>query len=198
MKQVSYKMLNIKVQNVVATFSLNDTINLANIREAFSSECFFETLQDKRYTFRVVALRIRKPRITLLVYRTGKVVCTGAKTIEDAEQSADYFISRLRRLGFTATKKLEARIQNIVATADLKIPVDMEKLLDCFHSEKQFRAMYEPEQFPAAIVRFPVTQGAMATILLFSSGKVVCVGLTTLEQINEAICQINSKLEKLL
>lgn len=198
MKQVSYKMLNIKVQNVVATFSLNDTINLANIREAFSSECFFETLQDKRYTFRVVALRIRKPRITLLVYRTGKVVCTGAKTIEDAEQSADYFISRLRKLGFTATKKLEARIQNIVATADLKIPVDMEKLLDCFHSEKQFRAMYEPEQFPAAIVRFPVTQGAMATILLFSSGKVVCVGLTTLEQINEAICQINSKLEKLL
>jgi len=198
MKQVSYKMPNIKVQNVVATFSLNDTINLANIREAFSSECFFETLQDKRYTFRVVALRIRKSRITLLVYRTGKVVCTGAKTIKDAEQSADYFISRLRKLGFTATKKLEARIQNIVATADLKIPVDMEKLLDCFHSEKQFRAMYEPEQFPAAIVRFPTTQGAIATILLFSSGKVVCVGLTTLEQINEAICQINSKLEKLL
>jgi len=188
----------IKVQNIVAAFTLEKGLDLEKIRVSFAKECFFETLQDKRYTFRVVALRIRKPRITLLVYRTGKVVCTGAKTIKDAKQSADYFINRLRKLGFTATKKLEARIQNIVATADLKIPVDMEKLLDCFHSEKQFRAMYEPEQFPAAIVRFPVTQGAIATILLFSNGKVVCVGLTTLEQVNEAICQINSKLEKLL
>ena len=114
-------MTNIKIQNVVATFSLNNTINLEKIREAFFNECFFETLQDKRYTFRVVALRIRKPRITLLIYRTGKVVCTGAKTIEDARQSADYFIKRLRKLGFTATKKLEAQIQNIVATADLEI-----------------------------------------------------------------------------
>ena len=191
-------MTNIKIQNVVATFSLNNTINLEKIREAFFNECFFETLQDKRYTFRVVALRIRKPRITLLIYRTGKVVCTGAKTIEDARQSADYFIKRLRKLGFTATKKLEAQIQNIVATADLEISVDMEKLLDYFHSEKQFQAMYEPEQFPAAIVRFPVAQGAKATILLFSSGKIVCVGLTTLEQINEAVCQINSKLGKAL
>src|SRR3990170_9160319 len=53
------------------------------------------------------------------------------------------------------------------------------KFVNDIRKEKQFRVLYEPEQFPAAIVKFPVGQGSEATILLFTSGKIVCVGLTT-------------------
>lgn len=81
-------MSNIEIQNVVATFTFGHELDLERIHKSFAEECFFETLSDRRFTFRVVALRIQKPKMSFLIYRTGKVVCTGAKTVKDAEQSA--------------------------------------------------------------------------------------------------------------
>jgi hypothetical protein len=72
------------------------------IRGTFQKECFFETLTDRRYSFRVVALRIENPRCTFLIYRTGKIVCVGAKTIKSAKQSDEYLTNRLRKAGISA------------------------------------------------------------------------------------------------
>jgi len=187
-------MLKIKIQNVVAAFSFGHELDLERIRKAFAEECFFETLTDKRFTFRVVALRIQKPKMSLLIYRTGKVVCTGAKTVKDAEQSAQYLVNRLKKAGFDFHTKTKADIQNIVTTADLKTSVDLERFLNQIQEEKQFHIIYEPEQFPGAIVKFPVAQGSEATILLFASGKLVCVGLTRHDYIQRALELLASKL----
>jgi len=184
----------IKIQNVVAAFSFNHELDLEKIRKAFAEECFFETLTDKRFTFRVVALRIEDPKMSLLIYRTGKVVCTGAKTVKDAEHSAEYFLDRLRKAGFDSQTKAKAKIQNIVATADLKTSIDLERFLSHIQEEKQFHFIYEPEQFPGAIVKFPVAQGSEATVLLFSSGKLVCAGLTRYKHIQKAVELFTSRL----
>jgi len=164
------------------------------IRKAFSEECFFETLKDRRYTFRVVALRTTKPHFTFLIYRTGKIVCTGSKNIGNAQRSDKYLLNRFRKAGINARLKANAKIQNIVATSSLKASFNLEKFLIRLQEDKQFSVLYEPDQFPAAIIRFPVNEKSKATILLFSSGKLVCVGLKTLEQIQEALRKINSKL----
>jgi transcription initiation factor TFIID TATA-box-binding protein len=187
-------MPQIKIQNVVATFRLGRKLDLDRIRKAFADECFFETLDNRMYSFRVVALRIRKPKMTLLIYRTGKVVCTGAKSLKDAEQSADCLLDRLRRVGLNIQVEKKAKIQNIVATSDLKTPIDIERFTVKTKKERQFHVIYEPEQFPAAIVRFPIVQGSEATVLIFNSGKLVCVGLSTYGHIQKAIEFLISKL----
>ena len=187
----------IKIQNVVASFMFEPNLDLRKIREAFREKCFFETLTDKRYTFRVVAIRTKNPRYTFLIYKTGKVVCVGAKTIKNAQQSHKHLLELFQKAGIKAKLKTDAKIQNIVATTILKNQVDLEKILTQIQKENQFHVIYEPDQFPAAILKVLINQNTKATILLFSSGKLVCVGLTTLRHIHEAIRTVVSKLSRI-
>lgn len=83
-------MAKITIQNIISTITLEQELDLERIRNACAKECFFETLTGRKYTFQVVALRIPEPKMTLLIYKTGKVISTGSKTIKDAEQSANY------------------------------------------------------------------------------------------------------------
>jgi len=187
------------IRNVVASFKLEPVLNLRRIREAFQKECFFETIQDRRYTFRVVALRTKKPQATFLIYRTGKVVCVGAKTIETAQHSDQYLANRLNKAGISTRIMQPSTIQNIVATTALKEPIDLEKLVTKTQTTRQIQTMYEPEQFPAAILKISINQNTKATVLLFSSGKLVIAGLKTTEQIDQAleklIAQINARID---
>ena len=172
-----------EIRNVVVAFSFEPPLDLEKIREIFTKECFFETIRDERYTFRVVALRTEKPRYTFLIYRTGKIVCTGSKNIDEAQRCDEYLLKRFLTAGINTKIKTKAEIQNIVATANLKNPIDIEKLVTQLQKDKQTRIIYEPEQFPAAIIKLPINQTTKATILLFSSGKLVCVGLKTITEI---------------
>lgn len=191
-------LTKIIIQNIVTAFSFEPPLDLERIRKAFPSECFFETLEDRRYTFRVVAIRTKEPNFTFLIYRTGKIVCTGSKSIPDAECSDKYLLSRFQEAGIKTKLKTSAKIQNIVATTYSKNPLDLEKFILKLQQDKNFRIIYEPEQFPASIIKFLLNKENEATILLFSSGKLVCVGLKTVEQTQEAIRRINSKLSKLI
>lgn len=57
---------------------------------------------------------------------------------------------------------------------------------------QKHKLMYEPEQFPAAILK--LEQPYTATVLLFASGKAVILGLTHLQQISK----ITSKVMKMI
>src|SRR4030066_2030710 len=171
----------ITVRNVVASFAFESNLNLRKVLEIFREECFFETLNDERYTFRVISIRMKKPHCTFLVYKTGKVVCVGARSIEIAKQSHKYIAERFHQGGLNIQLKEKATIHNIVATTTLREPITLEQFLLRLTERKQFQAIYEPEQFPAAILKIPIEQNTKATILLFSSGKMVIAGLTTLE-----------------
>ena len=195
MRRLSMQMPQIKIQNVVATFAFKSELDLERIYKSFAEERFFETVSDRRFNFRLVAIRMKEPRMSLLIYKTGKVVCAGAKTIKDAEQSAGYLPDRFRKVGLNIQLKTNAKVENIVATADLNISIDLERLMNKTEKEKQFHIIYEPEQFPAAIVKFPVVENSEATVLLFNSGKLVCVGLTTYSHIQKAIELLISKLK---
>lgn len=182
----------ILIRNVVASFSLMPApLDLEKIHYAFRKESIWN---DATFNYGVVVFRVQKPKMSFRIYQTGKVICAGARRIDDAEQSDEYLVHRLKEAGFNVRKKTAAKIQNIVATVDLGKIVDIEEFLHNIQNE-QIRVVYEPEQFPGAIVKFPVDRGSMATVLLFSSGKLVCVGLTTYDHIRKAIQLLNSKLK---
>jgi transcription initiation factor TFIID TATA-box-binding protein len=45
-------------------------------------------------------MRIRSPRTTALIFSSGKMVCTGAKSEDDSSQAARRYARIIQKLGF--------------------------------------------------------------------------------------------------
>lgn len=53
--------------------------------------------------FAAVIMRIREPRTTALIFSSGKMVCTGAKSEEDSRLAARKYARIIQKLGFTVS-----------------------------------------------------------------------------------------------
>jgi len=104
------------------------------------------------------------------VFASGRTISVGAKSYRSAREDLAYCLKRLVCLGLIHRTRLETKIRNIVATADLRRPVKLETI-----AFKIGHVMYEPEQFPSAVYYDPELEGA--SILIFASGKLVLAGL---------------------
>lgn len=60
-------------------------------------------------------MRIREPKTTALVFASGKVVVTGAKSEDDSRLAARKYARIIQKLGFE-TKFTDFKIQNIVGS----------------------------------------------------------------------------------
>lgn len=129
--------------------------------------------------FNGVVMRLREPRCTALIFRTGKIVCTGARTEEQANLGTRMFARILQKLGFPV-KFRDYRLQNIVATVDLRFPIRLESL---HRMHGQFSS-YEPELFPGLIYRMVRPRLVM---LIFVNGKIVFTGAKSRNDIIECL-----------
>lgn len=128
--------------------------------------------------FAALIMRIRVPRTTALIFSSGKMVCTGAKSENESKLAARKYARIIQKLGFKA-KFLDFKIQNIVGCADIQFSVRLE-MLQNYHSNF---CSYEPEIFPGLIYRM---LNPKVVLLVFVSGKVVITGAKTREEIYEA------------
>ena len=166
----------IVVQNVVAT---------ANLRCAIDLKQLTLSARNAEYNpkkFSAVIMRIREPRCTALIFSTGKMVCTGAKSERDARQGARKFGAIIRRLGY-APRFTEFVVQNVVATADVGFPIRLESLV---YAHAKFSS-YEPELFPGCVYRLVVPK---TVLLLFVSGRMVITGAKSVRQLRTAFDKI--------
>jgi transcription initiation factor TFIID TATA-box-binding protein len=85
-------------------------------------------------------MRIRDPKTTALIFASGKMVVTGAKSEDDSRLASRKYARIVQKLGFDA-KFSEFKIQNIVGSCDVKFPIRLEGLA---YSHGQFSS-YEPE-----------------------------------------------------
>ena len=85
-------------------------------------------------------MRIHNPKITALIFASGKMVVTGAKSEDDSRLASRKYARIVQKLGFDA-KFSEFKIQNIVGSCDVKFPIRLEGLA---YSHGQFSS-YEPE-----------------------------------------------------
>uniref|UniRef100_A0A8C5WVU4 TATA-box binding protein like 2 n=1 Tax=Laticauda laticaudata TaxID=8630 RepID=A0A8C5WVU4_LATLA len=128
--------------------------------------------------FAAVIMRIREPRTTALIFSSGKMVCTGAKSEEQSRLAARKYARVVQKLGFPA-KFLDFKIQNMVGSCDVKFPIRLEGLV---LTHQQFSS-YEPELFPGLIYRMVKPR---IVLLIFVSGKVVLTGAKDRSEIYEA------------
>jgi len=124
-------------------------------------------------------MRIRDPKTTALVFASGKMVCTGAKSEEHSRLAARKYARIVQKLGFPARFK-DFKIQNMVGSCDVKFPIRLEGLAMVSGT---FANYYEPEIFPGLIYSMADPK---VVILAFVSGKVVLTGAKVREEIYRA------------
>lgn len=165
-----------QLQNIVSTVNMGSRLDLKKIAlHARNAE-----YNPKR--FAAVIMRIREPRTTALIFSSGKMVCTGAKSEEESRLAARKYARIVQKLGFP-TKFKDFKIQNMVGSCDVKFPIRLEGLV-LTHS--QFSS-YEPELFPGLIYRMVKPR---IVLLIFVSGKVVLTGAKVRQEIYEAFDNI--------
>eukprot|EP00658_Telonema_sp_P-2_P019448 TRINITY_DN17683_c0_g1_i1.p1 TRINITY_DN17683_c0_g1~~TRINITY_DN17683_c0_g1_i1.p1 ORF type:complete len:137 (+),score=25.85 TRINITY_DN17683_c0_g1_i1:326-736(+) len=127
-------------------------------------------------------MRIRDPKTTALIFSSGKMVCTGAKSEEFSKIAARKYARIIQKLGYDVCFK-EFKIQNIVGSVDVKFPIRLEGLA---FAHGHFSS-YEPEIFPGLIYRM---QNPKIVLLIFVSGKVVLTGAKERSQTYQAFEKI--------
>eukprot|EP00184_Porphyridium_aerugineum_P006154 CAMPEP_0184698578 /NCGR_PEP_ID=MMETSP0313-20130426/5156_1 /TAXON_ID=2792 /ORGANISM="Porphyridium aerugineum, Strain SAG 1380-2" /LENGTH=232 /DNA_ID=CAMNT_0027157541 /DNA_START=400 /DNA_END=1098 /DNA_ORIENTATION=+ len=165
------------IQNVVSTTNLSVALDLKEIAmRARNAE-----YNPKR--FAAVVMRIRDPKTTALIFSSGKIVVTGAKSEDAAKLASRKYARIVQKLGYESAKFTEFKIQNIVASVDVNFPVRLEPLA---HAHNHF-CSYEPELFPGLIYRM---LNPKVVLLIFVSGKVVLTGAKVRQEIYDAFNNI--------
>jgi len=132
-------------------------------------------------------MRIREPKTTALIFASGKMVVTGAKSEDDSKLASRKYARIIQKLGFNA-KFTDFKIQNIVGSCDIKFPIRLEGLASKHHPFSS----YEPELFPGLIYRMIKPK---IVLLIFVSGKIVLTGAKVREEIYQAFKTIYPTLQ---
>ena len=174
----------IEIVNIVVSSGLEKDIPL---------EKMAATLPNTEYNpeqFPGLVLRIKDPKTSALIFSSGKIVCTGARTLSDVDRSIKSIIKSLKKLDIIVTIEPEITVQNIVASGSIGMDLNLNIL-----GVKLPNTEYEPEQFPGLVHKL---RGTNATFLLFSNGKIVCTGTKTEQQVHEATDKLIENLKKVL
>lgn len=180
---MSLSAAEIRVENMVGTTDLNRELDLAALAE---------DMPDAEYdpqSFSGILYRLDDPEVTLQIFRTGLLICTGATNRSDIEETFLRLIEELREMGVRVDDRTEATVENIVASTDFDIPVELHTL----SIELGFENVeYVPEQFSAVVYRLETDPNAV--VLIFSNGKIVILGCKTLPEVRKAADVIQRKL----
>ena len=163
---------------MVAVGSLDQKFDLLAIMKVFGN------VEYRPKRFPGLVFRMKQPKTATLIFSTGKMVCTGAKSEKIARSAVRKVVRELRKEGFIIRKSPKIKIVNMVASADIGGKVDLEAASDILDN-----TMYEPEQFPGMIYRMKEPK---VVLLIFSSGKFVITGSKREDQVHEAVEKIIS------
>ncbi len=175
---------DIEVVNIVVSSSLEHDIPL---------EKMAATLSNTEYNpeqFPGLVIRIKEPKTSALIFSSGKIVCTGARSMDKVHESIKKIIKSLEKIGIKITIKPVIKIQNIVASGSVGMDLNLNVL-----TTKLRDVEYEPEQFPGLVYKLAA---AKATFLLFSNGKIVCTGTKSEEEVHQALDKLIENLKKVL
>ncbi len=172
----------ISIVNVVASAALQHTIDLDAITKSFP------TAEYRPEQFPGLVFRLKKPKTTTLIFHSGKMVCTGAKSTAQAIKAVDKVVKELKSHGIIIMGRPKTRVQNIVASVSLGGKIDLEKA-----TYKLEKNMYEPEQFPGLIYRMAQPK---VVILIFATGKLVVTGAKKEQEVYEAVNKLQGRLEE--
>jgi len=90
-----HKNLDIVVQNMVATADLGGELNLDEVAVAFG----LENVEYEPEQFPGLVYRVKVPKVVMLLFGSGKIVCTGGRNTEDVSIAVQDLSEKLNSMG---------------------------------------------------------------------------------------------------
>jgi transcription initiation factor TFIID TATA-box-binding protein len=167
----------VSIENVVVSATVKQALDLNDINKKFPEVEY----HPKKFP-------VKSPKTAILLFRTGNMVCTGAKSEDMAKRAVSNVVEKLRAKNVKIKNDPKVTVENIVSAVNLGGKIHLEQAARTLP-----RSMYEPEQFPGLVHRMidPKT-----VILIFASGKLVCTGGKSSHEVFRAIHNIHITLEE--
>jgi transcription initiation factor TFIID TATA-box-binding protein len=184
-KKEAEKEKAIRIVNIVVSGSLD--------KSKIPLEKMAATLPNTEYNpeqFPGLVLRIREPKTSALIFNSGKIVCTGARSMEKVDEAMQKIVEAMKKIGIEIKKKPEYQVQNMVASGSIGLSLNLNTL-----AIKLENTEYEPEQFPGLVYKL---RGTKATFLLFTNGEIVCTGTKSEEEVHEAVRKLVEVLKNVM
>lgn len=167
----------IRVQNIMALASTGQKLDLKHIAGHIPDAVYTDDFPGMRY-------RIHELNSSVLLFRSGNIVCAGAKSEEQVHRVYGHICDVLRRLGYDVQQP-NITTTNIVATANIGRGLSMQYVSDLLPG-----ARYEPEMY--AGVTYHAEKKVVARI--HASGKIIFVGARAMQDIVDAYNDIRALL----
>ena len=133
-----------KIVNISCLINLSSNLDLNFL------ELFLENAKLDQSPLNVLIMKINGA--TILLFKTGKGVISGAKTKTQAHKAAKMLVSNLRNCQYDKIRLITFKITNIVISTHLKHNINLEE----FYKHNKTHASYEIEIFPGLIYKeFP-------------------------------------------
>ncbi|HSV42551.1 MAG TPA: TATA-box-binding protein [Methanomassiliicoccales archaeon] len=175
-------MSKFKIENVVASASFGTELDLPTLAMSLDGS------EYEPEQFPGLIYRLKEPKTATLLFRSGKVVCTGAKSLDQVNLAINTVIKQLKKAGIQLKSEPKIEVQNIVASSDLGQKINLNSIAITLGLE---RVEYEPEQFPGLVYRL---DSPKVVLLLFGSGKLVCTGARKPQDVEMAVDKITEEL----
>lgn len=179
---IAERVPDVTIQNIVASVTLDHKIDLISILKSFRN------VEYKPKRFPSLVFRLKRPKTTTLIFGSGKMICTGAKSEKQARSAIKKIVGLLKEGGIILLSRPKIEVVNVVATINLGERIDLE-IADSILEN----VMYEPEQFPGLIYRM---EKPKIVLLLFASGSIVCTGARREKQVYKAMEKLSEMLEE--
>jgi len=183
--KASIIMADINIENIVVSTQIAKELDISRLADG---------IPDSKYNpeeFPGLILHFSEPKTAALLFSSGKVICTGAKNMDEVKDTMHRITTKVKGFGVSVKKKPEMKTQNIVASSDFKKEFQLASIAENLLSEN---VEYEPEQFPGLVYRMDELG---VVLLLFSSGKLVCTGAKKMEDVTTAIDMMKDKLSSI-
>tara|TARA_R110002012_G_scaffold134072_1_gene287301 strand:- start:7020 stop:7550 length:531 start_codon:yes stop_codon:yes gene_type:complete len=171
------------VVNMVATARLGEHFDLLDISDDL----------EIRYSpeqFPGMSIKLKSPKVCVNLFRSGQAVVTGAKKESDIKSAFTQVMTLLK--DYEPFDTLNYSISNVVVTIDYGKELNLSHLTI---SLPMVRTEYEPEQFPGLIFRL---KDPLSVCLIFSSGKCVITGNTSVDEAEKAVSSLKEELDAVL
>jgi transcription initiation factor TFIID TATA-box-binding protein len=174
---------HIKIENVVASASLGVPVKLEKIVSSLDG------VEYEPEQFPGLVMRLKEPKAAALIFSSGKVVCTGAKSPKEAKIAIANVVRKLRKIGFKIPSKYTVTPENIVASAMLDLKVNLNDIAFTLENTE-----YEPNSFPGLVYRMV---NPKVTFLIFGSSRIICTGAKKITDVEDAVEKLFKNLKKL-
>lgn len=185
MSSVSHPTDTVSIENVVASTGIGQELDLGTVAMDLTGADY-----DPEQ-FPGLVYRLQEPKAATLIFRSGKIVCTGASSVDAVHEALHLVFDELRALDIAVAESPDIVVQNIVTSADLGHNLNLNAIAIGLGLED---VEYEPEQFPGLVYRLDAPE---VVVLLFGSGKLVITGGTEPADAEQAVDAIVSQLEDL-